>query len=203
MSSRPYHRGDLRTELLRATEEIMREEGVSQVSLRAVARRVEVSHAAPAHHFSNKSGLLTAFAAQGFDRLAGAVRREVDALAEGASGAERLEAVGRGYVRFALAHPEQFGAMFRLDLLDKDDEGLAAAALGALDLLLAAVRECRMEGALRADDEWPTALSAWALVHGLSLLLASGWLDGRLDGKDPDVVTAELTKHFVSRMLDS
>src|SRR5687767_6451184 len=70
---RPYHHGDLRAALLLATDQLIRERGLGEVSLREVARRAQVSHGAPAHHFGNKAGLVTAFAAQGFDRLVQAI----------------------------------------------------------------------------------------------------------------------------------
>lgn len=179
----------------------MREEGVGHVSLRAVARRVEVSHAAPAHHFANKAGLLTAFATQGFERLAAAVLDEIAAADDATNPAARLEAVGRGYVRFALTHPEQFEAMFRLELLDREDAGLVAAAARAEGLLLTTVEQCREAGLVPDEEVWPTALAAWSLVHGLSLLLASGWLTSQLGGEDPMSVTAGLSRRFVAQMV--
>lgn len=179
----------------------MREEGVGRVSLRAVARRVEVSHAAPAHHFANKAGMLTAFATQGFERLAASVLDEISTSDAGSSPAARLEAVGRGYVRFALTHPEQFEAMFRLELLDREDPDLVAAAARAEGVLLETVERCRESGLIAAGEVWMTALSAWSLVHGLSLLLASGWLGPQLGDEDPMSVTAALSRRFVEQMV--
>src|SRR5689334_10951829 len=57
---RPYHHGDLRRALLAAAVKMIAEAGPGALSLRALARRIGVSHAAPAHHFSDKAGLLTA-----------------------------------------------------------------------------------------------------------------------------------------------
>jgi AcrR family transcriptional regulator len=68
--ARPYHHGDLRRALLEAAVQAIAEVGPAAVSLRDLARRVGVSHAAPAHHFGDKAGLLTAVAADGFRRLA-------------------------------------------------------------------------------------------------------------------------------------
>ena len=64
--SRPYHHGDLRRALLDAALEMVAEHGPAALSLREVARRAGVSHAAPTHHFRNKAGLLTAIAADGY-----------------------------------------------------------------------------------------------------------------------------------------
>ena len=92
--------------------EIIAERGLAEVSLREVARRAQVSHGAPAHHFRNKAGLVTAFAAQGFDRAGRGPSSELPAHRDAGSGPEELAGTGKGYVRFALAHPAQFSIMF-------------------------------------------------------------------------------------------
>src|SRR5579872_3948126 len=94
-------RSDLADTLLDAVDEALRSGGPSSLSLRDVARRAGVSHAAPAHHFGSKAGLLTAFAARGYRRLGESVLAEVAAAGLN-DGPSTLAAVGRGYVRFAL-----------------------------------------------------------------------------------------------------
>src|SRR5213080_824442 len=70
---RPYHHGDLRRALMRAALDAIVEGGPANLSLRDLARRAGVSHAAPAHHFGDKAGLLTSIAAEGYRRLAGSL----------------------------------------------------------------------------------------------------------------------------------
>jgi len=60
-----------------------------------------------------------------------------------------VAAVGRGYVRFAVANPEQFGIMFRLELLDPDDAEFQAG--DAYTLLAATIARRVDEGRLDAD----------------------------------------------------
>src|SRR3954451_6173243 len=64
-----YHHGNLRRVLLDTALEAIATDGVAALSLRDVARRAGVSHAAPAHHFGDKRGLLTAIAIEGFAGL--------------------------------------------------------------------------------------------------------------------------------------
>lgn len=73
MAKAPYHHGDLRRAVMAAAATLIAEEGVEAVSLREVARRTGVSHAAPAHHFGDERGLFTAIAAEGHDLLADAL----------------------------------------------------------------------------------------------------------------------------------
>src|SRR5918996_3461075 len=119
-TGRRYHHGNLRQALLAAAVDAITDVGPAGVSLRDLARRAGVSHAAPAHHFGDKAGLLTAVAAQGYqllaDTLTAARQRSADFLE-----------VGVAYVRFAVDHRAHFEVMFRPDLYHPDDPaGLAA-----------------------------------------------------------------------------
>src|SRR5918994_6522359 len=117
----PYHHGSLRRALLDAALETIAGDGVAALSLRALARRVGVSHAAPAHHFGDRTGLLTAIATEGYDGLAAAT------AATWAETASFLE-VGVAYVRFAVSQPGHFAVMFRPDLVDPMDPDLDRAS---------------------------------------------------------------------------
>ncbi len=99
---RPDHHGDLRRAAIDAAVQAIREEGVANLSLRDLARRLGVSHAAPTHHFGDKAGLLSAVASEGYRRLAAALR---DAEARTGSFLE----VGVAYVRL----PSTSGATSR------------------------------------------------------------------------------------------
>ncbi len=115
-SARPYHHGDLRRAILGAALDVITAEGPSAVSLRDLARRAGVSHAAPAHHFKDRVGLLTAIAAEGFGLLATAL-----------DDAEDLRDAGVRYVRFAREHPAHFQVMFSPELLRENDLELTTA----------------------------------------------------------------------------
>src|SRR6185437_4996375 len=111
---------DLPTKLLAVTEEILREEGLHKFTLREAARRAGVSHGAPAFHFKDASGLLTAFATEAFEAL-----RELmlQYRAEAAKDAmAQLLAVGRAYIDYAISHRPQFQLMFRSDTIRLEDE---------------------------------------------------------------------------------
>lgn len=152
----PYHHGDLRRALLHAALDAVTEHGPAGLSLRDVARRAGVSHAAPAHHFGDKAGLLTALAAEGWDLLVEALR---------ARGGDFRDQ-GVAYVLFATGHPAHFAVMRAPGLTHEDDPALVAARRRA-DAALRA-------GAASADPDPATALAGWALVHGLSALLLEG-----------------------------
>lgn len=181
-----YHHGNLAEALLAAVGDIIASDGVEAVSLRAAARRVGVSHAAPTHHFGDKRGLLTAFAARGFRRFARALRDAAAAPGPDgrpASPEQQLLASGRAYVRFALEQRHYFDVMFRHEFTDFDDPELHEAGEEAFGVLLELVAACRADGLVDDPDTRRLALAAWSFTHGLAHLL----VDGPIPDMEPDV----------------
>ncbi len=171
-----YHRGNLDQQLLTNARALL-EEAPSAISIREVARRTDVSHAAAAHHFKGKRGLLTALAAYGFRLLA-------DALA--AAGNDFLE-VAVEYVRFATRNPGLYSLMFDPRSVDPSDAALIEARAAAGKPLRAGIRTIRDLPA-REDPEAAT-LAAFALVHGFSTLLITGYLEA---GESEEAMTRRL-----------
>jgi AcrR family transcriptional regulator len=166
MDDHRYHHGDLRAALLAAAEAELTEKGIEAFSLRSVAKRAGVSHAAPAHHFGDARGLLTALAVAGFHRfLATQHRRE--AVADPSPRAQ-LVAAGLGYVDFALAYPALFRLIFSSDRPDFTDPALSAAGEAAYAHLADQVTAAG-GGALETA-------AARAMAHGLADLLVAGRL---------------------------
>ncbi|MEU0782875.1 TetR/AcrR family transcriptional regulator [Streptomyces sp. NPDC006173] len=179
-SARPYHHGDLRRAILGAALDVIAAEGPAALSLRDLARRAGVSHAAPAHHFKDRTGLLTAIAAEGYALLAAAL-----------DAADDLRDAGVRYVRFAREHPAHFQVMFSPQLLRGNDLELTAARALAGERLRAAVSSVPAEG--RGDDARLAGVAAWSLAHGFATLLLSHNLDGPVGDQDPDEVFHALT----------
>jgi AcrR family transcriptional regulator len=180
-----YHHGDLRAALVEAAETVLTERGVEGFTLRECARRAGVSHAAPAHHFKDVKGLLTAVAALGFERLTEAEKAARDAE----DPKHRLLGTGIGYVRFALEHPAQFQLMFQKGLIDHTNERFIAASRAAFQVFIETYIEAFgatfPEGMDRDAD--PSVMREWALVHGFATLAVQGQLG-------PTRTTADISK---------
>lgn len=173
-----YHHGELRRALLDAALRVVEKEGVSAVTLQALARRAGVSSGAPYHHFESREQLLAAIAQEGLLMMVVEMKRQAETAEPGASA--HLEALGRGYVRFALAHPGHFRVMFRPELRRYLAKDLAKALGEGLTMLEEAVVRCQEEGLAPAGDPRPYVLLAWSAVHGASSL----WIDGGLVGEN-------------------
>jgi AcrR family transcriptional regulator len=170
-----YHHGDLRRALIDASLELIEQDGMGALTLREVARRLGVSHAAPTYHFADKTALWAALAARGFLELTEAAALAAERV--GDDPIERMTAKAVAYVNFAIQHPRQFRLMFGSDLESCDD----ARLLEASDIAFAAITDAVKEVLDSRGEVDPQRLAvvvtgSWAYVHGLATL----WIDGRL-----------------------
>ena len=186
-ASRPvgvHFDGDLRPALIAAAVGALEDVGPEQLSLRAVARGIGVSHAAPAHHFGDKAGLLTAIAIEGFQLFTEHLERALTARIEEPLG--QLAQLGRAYAEFAQLHPGHFAVMFRPALTHTGDAAYAEASDTAFAALYHHIELCQRAGWRTDADTRTLAIAAWGLAHGIAVLRTQG----------------SLARHFPDRSLD-
>lgn len=169
--ARPYHHGDLRTALIRAGLDILTEEGVHALTLRAAARRAGVSHNAPYRHFADKEALLAAIAEEGFVELTASLEGAMSRAPQ--SPRAQLEETGWAYVQFAVTHPDHLRVMFGGLIADPQAHpALLAAGSRAFTVLVTIIQTGQEMGAVVAGSPQQLAFAAWGMVHGLALLLS-------------------------------
>ena len=178
-----YHHGALRPALIAAAEAVIAERGLHGFSLREAARRAGVSPSAPAHHFGDARGLLTAVAAAAYRELGDAL----EAASEADTREARIRVQGFAYVAFALANPARFDLMWRQPLLDIGDPAYAEPARRAFIILDRAVRGEEACGA-ELDAAMAPSIACWSLVHGFARLAMDGAFGA---GPDAPVIAAE------------
>ena len=188
MSTSSYHHGDLRRAVLDGALEAIAADGAAALSLREVARRAGVSHAAPAHHFGDKKGVLTAIAIEGFEMLADTTRRTMGRTGDLIEG-------GLSYIRFALDHPAHYEVMFRPDLYRTGDPGVVAARTAGAAVLFGAVRDLLGPGATERDV-FGGVMAAWSWAHGFASLWAGGNV-APAAGERPEAVARRAADAFV------
>lgn len=177
---RPYHHGDLRRTLLDTAMAMLDEEAGWRFTLRELARRAGVSHAAPYKHFADKGALLAEMAMIGFDRL----RASLEAVAsmEQVPSQDAFLVIGRTYVAFGMANP----ALYRLMFAAQEPEGvhLSARAQAAFAVLVRFLEHGQAAGALRKRPLQAQAAASWAQAHGLTMLSIDGLLATEKVGAD-------------------
>lgn len=174
---RSYHHGDLKNALQQAAAALLAERGAEALSLREISQAAGVSHAAAYRHYADKQALLADLAEAGFRELVQLHRRAV--AAAGASPLAQLKASGRAYVRFGVRQPHRLALMFGPAIGDwSAHAGLAQASQALAGLLAGIVQDGQRSGELRGGPPADLALAAWAMVHGLALLLAGRRIPG-------------------------
>ncbi|RKH08417.1 TetR/AcrR family transcriptional regulator [Corallococcus sp. CA053C] len=176
-----YHHGDLRQALVDAALTLISEEGFGALTLREVARRAGVTHAAPYRHFADKEALLEAVSQQGFRTMSREMRER---MARVSGPLEQLSAAGVAYVLFAVRHPPHFRVMFGPHFTRPPQPDAAEEGTNAFQLLVGCIEAGQAAGLLRAGESRRLTLTAWSLVHGLASLLVDRQLDDAMRGAE-------------------
>lgn len=199
--TRPYHHGNLVEALLAAAVEIIEKQGVERLSVREVAKQVGVSPGAPFQHFASKEALLTAVAEQAMTRLTEAALK-AEAAVEGDDHLAKVEAIGLGYLDWALANPTHFEVISSRKLIN-------FASSSSLQTQNEAIRE-RMDWLLKeakARNELApelaidsVVLSCRAFVYGLARMAVDGHFPEWHPAEEPAVAAKRALRAFINRM---
>jgi len=197
-TDKPYHHGDLHGEILCAACELLEENNIASLSLRAVAKKVGVSHTAPYRHFKDKESLLAGIAAQGYDELGSQLADAVKS--HPGDPAAQLQEAGHKYLQYSIKCPQCTQLMFA-GILPCDDTypELKASGESAFNGLKTIIEEGQAQGVFKEGDIEMLALTAWSGIHGLTLLAIGGNL--------PDILSIpvdlrELTTNLTTTMLE-
>ncbi len=200
-SSRRYHHGNLAEALITATVEIIEERGAEHVSVREAAKRAGVSPGAPFRHFRSKTALLTAVAEQAMDRLTAAVA-EAQSKVDGADPVGAFEAIGKGYLEWALANPTHFQIISSRTLIDFDASDRLRDQNEAIrrkmtDLLAQTQQQGRL--APNADLDH-LVLAARAFVYGLARMVIDGHFPHWHPSEPPSLAVKRALHLFISQV---
>ncbi len=171
---RSYHHGDLRAALLVAARSIVEEQGAEAFTLREAARRAGVSHGAPAHHFGDKTGLLTALAAQVV--LERVEQVEAAKLAAGSNPRDQLKACGMAHIDFLISHPHLEGLCRRDNLVNRSDPALQELLQRMTTSLIETMSAFTGRALVPDKEENPSTLLAISVVEGFGKLVNESFI---------------------------
>jgi len=168
-STKSYHHGNLRAELLDTAIQQLQEVGADDLSLRALARAVGVSQTAPYRHFADKGELLAAMATRGYRDLLQALRQAGEQADDCPT--EQLIAFAHAYVDYAARQPQLFKLMFGPAVQPAERYPELREASRETFLLVQTILNRGMQlGQFRQQDVTYLANAAWAGIHGLATL---------------------------------
>lgn len=181
MPRKNYHHGDLKNALIQAGIEILAEEGVGGLSLRKVARRAGVSHAAPYAHFADKQNLIAAIASDGHKRIFEQFEEIESSHAD--NPLQQFLSGAWAYMRFGLESPDHYKITFSGAIQDEHSHPeFLEYSQRNMQVLRDIIERCRSAGVLNAEHVDPEmqAVGIWGLLHGLVLLMIQRQLPSRM-----------------------
>lgn len=183
MQTAPYHHGDLRRAVIETALDMLREEKDWQFTLREVARRAGVSHAAPYKHFADKATLLAELALIGFDRLGEALSAAKPEAPESLHDA--ITPLAHAYVTFGTTNPALYRLMFNAEEGKSVGMHINERAMAVFDVVLEILRRGQAAGSIRMRPIEGQAAACWGLIHGMTMLAIDGLLLPEKVGLDP------------------
>ena len=193
-----YHHGDLPNALRAAGADLLAERGAAGFSLREVARRAGVSHAAPAHHFGDARGLLTSIAIEAFRHLHAQLTEAIDGVDDPRT---RLARTGRAYVELGVRHPGHCAVMFRHDLVDSDDVDYEEWSMKAYGVLVDSVAEVAARHNPALDIDQASRL-CWSAMQGLLDLHPNMARLAEKRGLDPVEEIGDMAEAFAGLIVE-
>ncbi|MDT4835801.1 hypothetical protein FQZ97_694760 [compost metagenome] len=181
-TDRPYHHGDLKRVIMDTAMNMLREGAGWQFTLREVARRAGVSHAAPYKHFPDKNALLAELTMVGFEQLRSTLL--VAVTPRPATVREEFQVAAGAYVQFGLDNPSLYRLMFAAGDATANVH-LSERVLGTLGVLLEMLERGQVAGEFKARSVQGQAAACWAQVHGITMLSIDGMLMPEKVGESP------------------
>ncbi len=187
---------ELKTLILRSARKLFVEHGIEQTTIRKIASAIDYSVGTVYVYYKDKNDILHDLHSQGFQQLGGEMR----VLVSVADPMERLKALGRVYLRFALENPDMYDLMFTLkapmDFLDSVNEEEWNEGKGTFAVLLETVDQCIKAGHFEGHSLEPLAFAIWGAVHGMASLHISQRVKG-VNLTDPETVLLQSYEEFV------
>lgn len=181
MGNKNYHHQDLRSNLVSTASRILEEEGLENLTMRHLSKTIGVSRSASYRHFQDKTALMGAVAADGFDRLRESLAEATGNITEPL---DLFRQCSCAYVRFAVTRPTLYNLMFGFELNDGAPvPELSDAAARAFSVITDIIVRCQEGGCFRSSDPVELANVTWSSLHGLSMLLIDGAVRMSRDGR--------------------
>lgn len=185
----------LRDGLIAAGLKLLREESLENISLRRVAATAGVTHAATYRHFKDKEALVAAIAQEGY-RLFYAFQEEALRGVPADDFPNRLRLLGLSYVHFVLEHPHFARIMFgQAGLEFRSYGGLVRASARNWRRLRSVIGLGQRLGLVQLGNARQKTLAAWAMVHGMSMLLLDGQIARPESWQETDELVAGVIGH--------
>jgi len=187
---------DLKQIILQAAKKLFVERGIQQTTIRNIADAISYSVGTVYVYFKDKNDILHELHTLGFIQLAA----EMQILFNVADPMERLKALGRVYISFALNNPDMYDLMFSLrapmDYLEAEDKDEWPEGTNAFELLKTTVNQCIADGYFKGLELEAATFMTWSVVHGMCALHIRERIKG-VNLHQPETMVARAFEAFV------
>lgn len=169
---------DIRRSILDETRTLLIRKGISNLSIRQIAREVGCSIGTIYFYFDNKDRLIHSLIEEGFEML---VDRLEAAIASGKDAAMRMKLLCRSYIDFAITNPEYYEVMFALkpERMARYPAEKYRKARRSVELIAEVVGD--ISGPNTGTSAYASAHLVWAFLHGIITLIQAQRIDKRLE----------------------
>lgn len=161
---------NLKALILESAKKLFLEKGIEQTTIRNIADAVSYSVGTVYVYYKDKNAILHDLHTQGFIQLGGEMR----VLAAVAEPMERLKAMGRIYINFALQNPDMYDLMFTIKApiayLQTENDDDWNEGKGTFAVLQNTVEQCVSAGYFKGHRAEPLTFAIWSAVHGMCAL---------------------------------
>lgn len=170
MSDKAYHHGNLGNELIEAGIEIINEEGLKSFSLRKVAAKCDVSHAAPYSHFKNIDELISAIGKHITEQFMDKLRASIYGRE---ANQEAIIILGEAYIDFFIGNPQYFQFLFYHSGITIDLDNENSDDYPPFSLFRKVAYQSFDKTSLPQEDYSMQLMTLWSIVHGVASLLTN------------------------------
>jgi AcrR family transcriptional regulator len=190
---------ELRALILESARKLFVENGIEQTNIRSIAENIDYSIGTVYKYFKDKNAILHALHTQGFMDLGG----QFQILYNVKDPMERLRAMGKVYIKFALDQPDMYDLMFNLkapmEFLEAINEEKWNEGKATFDVLRTTVKDCMSAGYFKGHVLEPLSFLIWSLVHGMCSLEIRQRTKG-VNLKKPETIVIDGYNEFLKIM---
>ncbi len=190
---------ELKEACIQAAREVIAEQGVEGLSLRDVARRLDISHQAPYRHFPSRDHLLAEIMRRCFEDFAGYLDQSASAASE-----DELRGMGEAYMAYAAQKPLEYRLMFGTPWPEPAAHPeLVQHAVHAFDVLRQQLLKKHGKAKHAKKQAELEAMFIWSALHGMATIEQSNVMQHLVLSKGVQAQSKNFMMHMIQTALAS
>lgn len=162
---------ELKELILNAAKNLFVEKGLEHTTIRNIADATQYSVGTIYVYYKDKNAIFYDLHSKGFQELGGAMQ----VLMSVSHPMERLKALGRTYIKFAVEHSDMYDLVFNMkapmEFFLNEDLEIWHQGKATFNMLRTTVQECLDHGYFKGHYLDPLSFMIWGCVHGMCSLV--------------------------------